>query len=362
MAYLVFVIILIALILVHELGHFSIAKFFGIRVDEFGIGFPPRLFAKKFGETVYSFNVLLFGGFVKIFGESNEDAATDPRSFSRKSKWQQAAVTLGGIAFNLIFAWIILSVAYMVGMPSSAQHEGFGTVSNVETTLVYVMPQSPAEKAGLKEGDVVTSVQTGTAQLEGNLSALPITEFIAAHGEESIIISIRRDGVPQTFLAKPVEGLVVDHKAIGVQLEDLGVLKLPVHLAFGQGAILTWQILKSTVIGLFSFFGTIFHGTANYSEVAGPIGIAGIGAAAVKQGFAAIVTITALISINLAVINVLPIPGLDGGRLALIIIEGIRRKPLSQKLTIGFTLAGFALLLLLMLVISYHDILRLIRG
>jgi regulator of sigma E protease len=361
MAYIAFILILIVLILVHELGHFSIAKFFKIRVDEFGIGFPPRLFAKKFGETVYSFNVLLFGGFVKIFGENNEAAGNEPRSFVRKNRFIQTAVLLGGIVFNLVFAWLVLSVGYMVGMPSSVEHTGLGQVQNAQATLVYVLPGSPADKAGLKENDIVLGAQTGTAQLAAPMTAQSVTGFIAAHGEESVVLQVQRNGTQQTFLAKPIDGIVTGHKAIGVQLDDVGVLRLAVPLAFVQGGILFWEILKATVVGLLGFFGTIAHGTADYGQVAGPIGIAGIGASAVRQGFAAMVMITALISINLAVINVLPIPGLDGGRLLFVIIEGILRKPISEKLTMGIMLAGFAALILLMLVISYHDILRLVH-
>ncbi|MDO8548152.1 MAG: site-2 protease family protein, partial [bacterium] len=151
-----FILILVLLILVHEFGHFVVAKFFGIKVHEFGIFFPPRIFSKKFGETEYSLNWLPFGGFVKIFGENYDEgkddpsrqgaAEADPRSFVNKSRWQQAAVILAGIVFNLLFAWLALTVGYMVGLPTSAEHRGFGLVQGATPTVIAVLPDSPAQK------------------------------------------------------------------------------------------------------------------------------------------------------------------------------------------------------------------------
>src|SRR6185312_4731937 len=148
-----FILILVVLIIVHEFGHFIVAKLFRIRVDEFGIFFPPRLFAKKFGETEYSFNLLPLGGFVRIFGENYDEGADEPRSFVRKARYKQALVLLAGIAFNLLFAWLVLSVGYMVGMPTPVDHIGFGQVTNTEVLVSNVIPNSPAEKAGLVPGD-----------------------------------------------------------------------------------------------------------------------------------------------------------------------------------------------------------------
>lgn len=359
-----FILILVVLILVHEFGHFVVSKAFGIKVHEFGIFFPPRIAAMKYGETEYSINWLPFGGFVKIFGENYDEGKDDPRSFVNKSRWQQAAVIVAGISFNLLFAWFALTVGYMAGLPTSLEHQGFGTVTNAQTMVVGVLPGSPADKAGLLVGDIVEDAQTGTTSLFPNSNASEVTKFIGNHQNESVVFKIARQGSNGTeekeFLAKPVEGLVSGKKAVGVELNDVGVLRLPPHLALLQGAVLGWDITSSTAQGLAQFFKQIFTGTANFSEVAGPIGITVFGAAAIKQGFAAAVVLSALISINLALINLIPIPGLDGGRLLVIIVEGIRGKPISQNVMVKLTLAGFALLILLMLVVSYHDIARLI--
>ena len=369
MSIVLFILLLIVLILVHEFGHFIVAKAFGIKVHEFGIFFPPRIVAKKFGETEYSLNWLPFGGFVKIFGENYDEGGDDPRSFVNKARWKQAAVIVAGIAFNLLFAWLTLSVGYMVGLPTSAQHQGFGVVGDAAPTVVAVLPDSPAQRAGLMAGDVVEEVQTGHETF--NVSALgtpppgasqsrAITSFITTRSDESIVLTVERAGRAMVFLAKAQDGIVPGRKVIGVELDDIGSLTLPLHLALAQGAIVGWDITASTAQGLAHFFKQIVTGTANLSQVAGPIGITVFGAAAIKQGFAAGVVLIALISINLALINLIPIPGLDGGRLLVIIVEGILNKRISEGLMTKLTLAGFALLILLMLTVSYHDIVRLI--
>jgi len=358
-----FILILVVLILVHEFGHFVVAKLFKIRVEEFGIFFPPRLFGKKFGETTYTLNALPFGGFVKIYGENTEEAdpnlLTDPRSFVHKPRVVQAAVIVAGILFNILFAWFALSVGYMIGMQSSAQHTGIGQVQNAQTTILNVLPGSPAEKAGVRSGDILRVIQTGNEMLPEYAPTKDVQAFIAAHENESMILTVRRGEQPLNFLAKPEEGVLDGRKALGIELDDVGVLRLNPALALVQGAIATKQMTIATAQGLGAFFSSIVLGTANFASVAGPIGIVSIGAGAVSDGIVNTIILTALISINLAIINLIPIPGLDGGRLLFILIEGVRGKPISEKSTTRFTIIGFALLATLMIVISYHDIVRL---
>ncbi len=365
MTFVYFILILIGLVIVHEFGHFIVAKLFKIRVDEFGVFFPPRLFAIKKGETEYSFNSIPVGGFVKIFGENYDEGKSDPRSFVSKPRYVQAAVIAAGIIFNLLFAWLVLSAGYMAGLPTSADSKTFGNVTNAHVEVVGVLAGSPAEKAGLQSGDKIEEVQTATAQLDlrplnYDKQASNVTNFISSHQDESVVITVLRDGEEKTFLAKATEGYIAGRKAIGVQLSDIGVLRLSPPLALAQGAVLGWEITKSTATGLASFVAQIFKGTADYSQVSGPIGITIFGAATLHQGWQAAIVLVALISINLAVINIVPIPGLDGGRLLIIAIEAIIRRPVSPGVVMKATLTGFALLILLMLVVSYHDIARLI--
>ncbi len=365
MALLIFLLIIVLLILVHEWGHFCAAKLFGIRVDEFGIGFPPRLWSFVRGETVYSLNVVLLGGFVRMFGEHGKEDSPLPeedkrKNFSYKPRGVQVLVVLAGILFNLLFAWLVLSVGYVGGLPTSAEHIGVGHVQDIQTTIVDVIPSSPASLAGINPGDVVLQAQTATATTFPGATSGEVQQFIVAHQNESVILTIERSGVKKVFLAKPESGLVAGHKAIGVELDDVGILKLSPPQAFLEGAVLFWHMFTSTAMGLASFFSSLVHGSANFSEVSGPIGIADIGVAAVHQGFAAVVVLTGLISINLALINVIPIPGLDGGRLVLVAIEAIHRRQLPERVVTLFTLIGFLLLIILLLVVSYHDIVRIL--
>src|SRR5581483_6472740 len=291
MSILLFILVLVVLILVHEFGHFIVAKTFGIRVDEFGIFFPPRIFAFKWGETEYSLNWLPFGGFVKIYGE-NYDAKPEPRSFTGKSRWVQAAVIVAGIVCNLIFAWFILSAGYVVGLPTPTEHEGFGTVTNAHPTVVTVLDNSPAQKVGIMAGDEVKKVETATVSLDARTlntsdQSNVVTNFITTHSEQSIIVTVLRGGKEMVFITKAADGIVPDRKVVGLQLEDIGTLRLPLHLALAQGAMLGYDITISTAEGLAAFIHQIFSGTANFSSVAGPIGITVFGAAAIKQGFAA---------------------------------------------------------------------------
>lgn len=353
------------LIWVHELGHFSVAKLFKVRVDEFAIGFPPRLISRVWGETRYSLSLILVGGYVKIFGENPGEGAGDPRALTSKNRGIQAAVMLAGIAFNLIFAWLILSAGYMSGLPASASDNALGPISAPQVVISQVRSGSPAERAGIRPGDVIERVQTATELLDiktlnTNRQADAVQAFIGAHQDESLVISVTRGGKEETFLAKPAAGIVPERKVVGIEFGDVGILKLPPHLALMQGAIAFKDLTIGTAQGLGSFFGQLVMGRADFSQVSGPIGIAGVGQDAVKAGFGSAAIIAALISINLALINLLPIPGLDGGRLLIIVIEAIIRRPVSAKVTNALMLAGFAAIILLMLVVSVHDISRLL--
>jgi regulator of sigma E protease len=362
MSLLIFIAILVALIWVHELGHFSAAKFFGIRVDEFAIGFPPRLLRVKWGETEYTFNLLLVGGFVKIYGEDPGTDARDPRSMAGKPRMVQAGVVVAGVVMNLLFGWLVLSAAYLAGIPAAAEHRGVGEVSDPRVTIVYVVPDSPAQRAGIEVGDTLVKLSAGTGEHVATVgdNGDGAREFIAAHQDSSIIATIDRSGEEKNILLKPEEGIVETGKAVGIQMADVGMLTLPIHLALVQGAIATYDLTISTAQGLGGFFGALAQGKAPWSEVAGPVGIVGAGAGAVNDGFASTAFLTALISINLAIFNLLPIPGLDGFRLVILAIEGALRRPLSPKIITGLSLAGFALIITLMVVVTYHDITRLI--
>ena len=364
MSIIIFILVLATLVLVHETGHFIAAKKAGIRVDEFGIGFPPRLFSKKFGETVYSINLFPLGGFVKIFGE---DAGATPaedkdleRSLTKKSKLVQAWVMVAGIVFNLVFAWLILSMGFMIGMPYSVDGSAYGArVENAALTITQVYPKSPADIAGLMPGDKITTLSSGSTKIE-NPDIKATQDFILNHS--SLSVTYVRGDQTKTALVSGTSGIVdARNRAIGVSLDMAGILKLPVPEALYYGGVTTITLTKDTTVGLVSFLKNIAFGRANFSEVSGPIGIVGVVQSASALGFIHLISLVALISINLAVINFIPFPALDGGRIFFLLIESIKRSPIKTEVANLVNSIGFLLLILLMIFVTYHDVLKLIH-
>ena len=361
---LIFLLILATLVFVHELGHFLAAKASGIRVDEFAIGFPPRIFSFVRGGTRYALNLIPFGGYVKIFGEDYETAAegtaagnVDPKSFVAKPRYIQAMVLLAGIVFNILFAWLLLSASFMTGMPAPADYQGQGTVTNAVTTITTVSKNSPASEAGLLPGDHIVSL-SATDKTVQNPTGEESIAFTSSHGNQPIHITYLRQGSTKTTDITPTTR-AGDHPTIGVSLDAIGTIRFGFFAAFWQGAKLTANIVHATVVGLYQMIGTAIAGHAKLSDVTGPVGIAGLVNDATHLGFSYVLTFTAFISINLAIINLIPFPALDGGRVLFVIIEKIRGKALNQKVVQIVNTSGLALLLLLMLVVTYHDIISL---
>jgi len=364
MSVIIFIIILAVLVFVHELGHFLAAKMSGIRVDEFGIGFPPKLLSARVGETRYSLNLIPFGGYVKIFGENPDTESIDGpvkhRSFVHKPKHIQAFVLAAGVLFNVIFAWLLISLGFMIGMPVPENYTNAATIENLNMTVTGVEPRSPAEEGGLKQGDILKTLQSGEEKLE-NFNGDQFREFISARKDKEIIISIIRGSESKQITVIPRDGVVPDRAAIGVVLELLGTVRLPFHLALWEGLKLTGFLVYMTAIGLGSFLYHAVIGQAPLAEVAGPVGIAGLVSDASALGFVYLLSFTAFISINLAVINLIPFPALDGGRILFVIIEKIKRGRISPKVSNTINAVGFGLLIVLMIIITYNDIVKLFQ-
>ncbi len=369
MSIIIFIISLAVLILVHEFGHFSVAKLFGIRVDEFGLGFPPKVLSKKWGETTYTLNAIPFGGFVKIFGEDGEEkmsrgveAIADSRSFAYKPKWIQALVLVAGVSMNLVFAWLLVSLGFMIGLPSPDGASYFGTVTNLHVIVTEVLPNSPAEKAGIVPGDTILSVSSGTVFVQGqNVTPENVSNLIASGKSKIVDVTyVRGKTAPVTKSIEPANLQGSQNKIIGVGMESIGILRLPIHFALLEGARTTWFLIKGTAIGLGTFFWNTLKLKSDLSQVSGPVGIAGTFAQAESLGFVYILSLIALISINLAIINLVPFPALDGGRLLFVGIEAIIHRPIPQKIVRYANSIGFFLLLLLMFAITTHDILKLL--
>lgn len=368
MSIILFLIILAVLIFVHECGHFIVAKKSGIKVDEFGLGFPPKLFSKKVGETTYTLNTIPFGGFVKIFGEDPHMEGVQEedkkRSLYYKPKYIQALVLVAGVAFNILFAGLLLSIGFMIGQPATAQTSRFGEIQDPKLVVTAVLPGSPAQKAGLVSGDAILFVEADShsAQLdtEGNLTPERVSEVITAStGEKITLLYQRGTDAPQTAFITPTDTIVPGKKAVGISMDTVGTLKLPVHEAIAQGLITTAQLTSATTVGLLKFLWSVVTFQSDFSQVSGPVGIAGVVKDASKLGFTYLMSLTALISINLAVINLVPFPALDGGRLLFVAIEAITRRNIPSKVATWVNATGFILLLILMVVVTLSDILKL---
>ncbi len=318
---LIFLIILLVLVISHEFGHFIVAKMNKIRVDEFSFGFPPKLFGKKIGETSYNFNALPFGGYVKIFGENpDNDSMNGPdsgRSFVNKPKYVQAAVLFAGVAMNLLVAWILLSVGFISGLPTSVGSVPKGAiVENQALTITSVLSDSPAEKGDLKTGDKILSLETltDTTRLQSSIFGVEsVQNFVKNHEGDEVIISIIRGQEPLDIKVIPEVGDMGDNAMIGISMDMIGTLKLPIHRAMWEGMKLTWDVTAMTVVGFYNLISSALVGQADISTLTGPVGIVGVVGDAAKFGFVYLLSFTALISINLAVINLIPFPALDGG-------------------------------------------------
>jgi regulator of sigma E protease len=358
---LIFIAVIVALIVVHEFGHFVAAKLSGMRVDEFGLGYPPRaLTIAKVGETSYTLNWLPFGGFVKIYGEDGGDG--DRRAFSARPRILQALVLIAGIAMNLLFAYLLITSALVMGTPRALSESEVSTALNTELMVANVLPGSPASLAGLLPGDAILSAEDGHFVFSG-VDPSAFTKFVSnGGGNTTITLSVRHaSGEEAQLFARPTTGVIASdpsRAALGAEVATVGVIPLSFGSAVVEGARLTWSATKLTAVGLWHFFYGVFTLSADLSQVAGPVGIAGAVGSASLQGFGNLLSIMAIISINLALINLIPVPALDGGRLLFVIIESVIRRPIKATVAHAINAVGFVFLILLMLVVTAHDIFK----
>lgn len=393
MSVLIFLAVLFLLVLVHEWGHFIVAKLTGMRVDEFGIGFPPRLFGIKRGETEYTFNAFPIGGFVKIFGEDGTNEPSSPvsnevrdrrsealaeageggedgdgaplgqgndRSFSSKSKWAQAAVLVAGVSMNVIFAWFLFTLAFSIGVQTAVSEEEAS--ESAKLVITEMLADGPAARAQLAPGAVITSVATQGESLE-RLTPSTFSEFIGAHSNEDVVIAYRLGNEMRITTLKPETGVLEgepERAAVGVALSLVDVVVRPLHIAAYDALIHTAVSLKEITLGLGKLFGDIFRLQADLSQVAGPVGIVGLVGDASAFGMTALIMFTAFISLNLAIINLLPFPALDGGRIVFVLIEAVKGSPITPRYALALNTVGFALLILLMVIVTWNDIAKLI--
>ncbi|MDH4320033.1 MAG: RIP metalloprotease RseP [Desulfobulbaceae bacterium] len=348
-----FIVLLGLLIFVHELGHFLFAKLFGVKVLKFSLGFGPKIFGRQRGETEYLISAFPLGGYVKMLGEQPEDevAAEDKaRSFSAKPVWQRMIVVAAGPLFNLFFAvllfWTIFAVA---GLPDLVPG----------TTIGDVSPDSPAAAAGLQAGDTIVAID-GTPTLKWE----DVSAMVAACEGRQLALTIDRGGKTLELVGQPttqptrnIFGEVVGERyLLGIsRLDHLVYRKIGLGEAFVAGCSQTWTFIYLTIMGIVK----IIQSVVPASELGGPIRIAQLAGERLQAGMLHWLHFMGLLSINLGVLNLLPIPILDGGHLVFYSLEAVRRKPLSLSAQEIWQRFGLILLGTLMIFVFYNDIARL---
>lgn len=354
---LTFFIVLSILILVHELGHFLVAKKNGVYVEEFGFGLPPRLWGFKYGETIYSINWLPFGGFVKVLGEEREELEKvnlppeiRKRTFAQKSNKVKLAILLAGVTANFLLGWFTTTILFIKGVP---------VITN-KTIIDDVAVGSPAQQAGIKEGDVVTAVIHQGKKYDIELPDT-LTKTISDLKGEPILLEINRQNELVKLNLTPRVDPPKGEGSLGVVITQFQTVTYPWYkapfYALVEAAKITVVIVRELgkfIINLVTFSGAKI-------DVAGPVGIAKITSDAVKIGFDAVLQLLGLLSLNLAVINILPFPALDGGRVAFVLYEIVRKKPVRPSLEKKLNYAGFAILISLIILMTIYDILKIVK-
>ncbi len=350
-----FVIIgLSVLILGHEAGHFVAAKFFRLKVDEFGFGFPPRIWAWKPNQegrrenreesTVYSINALPFGGFVRIAGESDRIAdgaeklevlpeAERERLFYFQPAWKRALVTGAGVAINFVLGWFLLTVILMIGLPQAL------IVSDVQ-------PGSPAEAAGILSGDAIVGFKDSQS----------FVSFVNENKGKATAFTLKRNGEEVILTATPRAEVAPGEGALGVLFFEGGEEGRGFFAAIGEGFKRSLYVFSSVFVALFYLVNNLIFQGSLLAGVVGPVGVFAAAYDAGGLGFLYLAQIIAAISLNLAAVNLIPFPALDGGRLLLILVEKLKGSPISRKVEAYTNGVGFAFLIALMVMLTVRDI------
>ncbi len=347
------VIVLGVLVFVHEFGHFIVAKLFGVRVDAFSLGFPPKLVHKQIGDTDYRISVVPLGGYVRLFGENPKDEVPpelEPVSFSHHPLWHRFLIVLAGPAFNLIFAALALFLVFT-----------FSGVPYLTTEIGGVKEGSPAAQAGLLPGDLILSVGGESVSRWEELSVK-----ITKNGEKPMALVIRRGGqdkqievTPQCMETTDIFGGKVCAVIIGITSGDRPVVEdVSPGQALGLGLTYTGRLAYLTVKSLYK----LVIREVPMKSIGGPILIAQVAGRQAEMGASYLVQFMAALSVNLFLLNLLPIPVLDGGHLFFFTLEAIRRKPLPLEHREVAQGLGLMLLLALMILVFYQDILRLMQA
>ncbi|OGY44235.1 MAG: RIP metalloprotease RseP [Candidatus Buchananbacteria bacterium RIFCSPHIGHO2_01_FULL_39_8] len=363
------------LVLVHELGHFVVTRRAGVKVEEFGFGLPPRIFGfykneagqwrpvglktKEAPNTIWSLNWIPLGGFVKIKGEQGE-AAADPDSFVNKSVGRRIWIISAGVFMNLVLAVFLLTIGLTAGSPQflyDQQLPGSARIRAAQLMVLDVLADSPANQADIKAGDVILSIN--------NKSVSDVKEFqdyLDQQEEGSVVLSIKRQNEILTKEITPEFLEETGDSGLGIALVKTAIVSYPWYIAWWYALGETLKMVWGVIVGFYIIIKNLIFSRQLVAEVYGPVGIASLVGDAARLGFLYLLQFTAILSVIIAVINFLPFPALDGGRVLFLLIEAIRGKAVNQKVENIIHNIGFALLMILVLVVTFRDIARVSSG
>lgn len=347
MTIILFIIVLLVTVLIHELGHFIAARKSSMTVEEFGFGIPPRLWSWKKGETTYSINALPFGGFVRIAGENGEDKTIPfDKQFESKAWWKQSIVLIAGVLCNILLAILLFTISYSLGTP---------TVSPTGTsTVVHVTTGSPIDQSGIKVGDVIAEVSKNNQKIT-DVDTTILKSFINGSTDPISIVYTHNKEQRNVIVSPSNENGTV---ALGIGVEKVTLESVSLPKAFIRAVNQSYFIAVSIFKTVANLLGNLIAGHKQTEQLIGPVGLAKEVRNASAIGFAYLLSFTAMISINLAVINILPFPALDGGRLIIVLLEKATGRKFSKKVVNIIHASGFILLITLMIVLSVGDVRR----
>lgn len=342
----VFILILGLLIFVHELGHFMVARWNGVKVEEFAFGFPPRIWAIKKGGTVYAINLIPLGGYVKLLGE--EDDSSNPQAFGNKKVRARVSIVVAGVLMNFILAIVLMTIGFSVGMTPLVSDPATMSGTKVSKVMViYVAQNSPAEKVGITPNTILNGFSSTT-----DLQAF--TKENIGKEVELTVIQEKKVRIIKVTLSEDKDA------PLGVGIVPITKVKQPVAQAFVTSITETGKAIGT----LFTFLGDLFKSLFTTGKVGdagenvvGPVGLFNFTAQAIKVGWIYVLQLVILLSINLGIINILPFPALDGGKILFLVLEGtFRRKVVRQEIENIIHLVGFILLILLLIAITFKDV------
>jgi regulator of sigma E protease len=358
LTFITFILVFSLVIFVHEFGHFMAGRKMGVKVEEFGFGYPPRLKAVKIKGTEYSLNWIPFGGFVRLKGleEGNKEiksAEIEKDSYAGKSIWRRAFILSAGVLMNFVLTFFLVTLGYLVGLPSAIDENTAGKIRNEQIQIYEVVKNTPAELAGLRTGDIIVSFDNIKFTKINDLQAYEADKI-----DQTLQMSLKRGGETLNISIKPQIMDETKQGKLGVSLVETALVSYPVHIALYKGLSTTGSLISQIVYGIYDIIKTAVISHRVSADIAGPVGIAVISGQVAKLGLIYILQFVAILSTSLAIMNFLPLPALDGGRLFFLFIEKIRGRPVNQRIENLVHTFGFYALFLLLIVVSFRDLQR----